>query len=361
MSEELPSELNSITVSLTPIAETQPSSVPSLSGLVQTAEGVYSAVPYDPSKLDYQKSAKAAPEFQTDKTILSLDVETTGTNPWEYRLIVCSVWDLNEPKANMVTFASWDEEQLTKDLFEYIASKDPDIILAFNAKFENRCFVSRSMQFRIPAPWIWSAEWHDLMYILEGGWKNGLQGSQPTGSEENWLMYFFGETKPYTIDECFEGIRQGRLDEMIIRNRTCVAGQGDIYQLYLYSRYGLQEEIPEEKPTVTRIEEWMAEGKVLVKCSVCGAVNEVFDPNNPGQCWRCLANLPAPSPENIVREAVRPVDWGAVGYTAKELAAAQKAGTYQPVTELQPVAPEAPQVTAMQRLIRLGVEPHVSE
>ena len=46
--------------------------------------------------------------YTIGKKVLSLDVETTGLNPWDYKLIVCSVWDLDEPKSSMVTFASWD-------------------------------------------------------------------------------------------------------------------------------------------------------------------------------------------------------------------------------------------------------------
>ena len=38
------------------------------------------------------------------------------------------------------------------------------------------------MLYHIRAPWIWSVEWHDMMTMLEGGWKNGLSGTMPAGS-----------------------------------------------------------------------------------------------------------------------------------------------------------------------------------
>jgi len=90
MSEELPSELNSITVTLTPVTESQPSPIPSLAGLVQTAEGVYSAVPYDPSKLDYQSPLRLLLSFKRIKPssawMLKLLVQILGSTGLSFAL-----------------------------------------------------------------------------------------------------------------------------------------------------------------------------------------------------------------------------------------------------------------------------------
>ena len=324
---ELPNAINTILIPLDQIAVSQPSPIVDLSGLQQNAEGVYEKVEKDASKLQAQKKTQAKVQYSSKQKVLSLDVETTGLNPWEYKLIVCSVWDLDEPKGQMKTFAGWDEEKLTQELFAYIAEKKPEIILAFNAKFECRCFVTRAMQFHIKAPWIWSVEWHDMMTMLEGGWKNGLSGTMPSGTEENWLDYFFGEKKPYNMDECFEGVREGSLERMIIRNRTCVQGQGDMYQLYQYCRFGDSEEVAEEKPSVSRIDEWSEGDPALIKCDVCQAVNEVKESGEPGQCWRCLAELPKPTEANIIKESVRPFDYSKVGLSDKKKTTTKKTTT----------------------------------
>jgi hypothetical protein len=295
--------------------------------------------------------------YSIGKKVLSLDVETTGLNPWDYKLIVCSVWDLDEPKSSMVTFASWDEEQLCKDMFDYIEKKEPEVILAFNAKFECRCFVTRAMLYHIKAPWIWSVEWHDMMAMLEGGWKNGLTGTMPAGSEENWLKFFFNEEKPFTIEECFEGIRQGRLDEMIIRNRTCVQGQGDMYQLFMYCQSQQEGQIEEEKPSVARIDEMGEAGISIIKCPVCEAVNEVDQATDPGQCWRCSANLPELTDKNVLQEVVRPIDWSLVGLSGDKLKAAQaEAKKSKKSLALQPTGDDLTGATAMKRLKDLGVK-----
>ena len=265
------------------------------------------------SYLSSSKIAKTDDNLSPSKKVLSIDVETTGVNPWDYQLLVCSVWDLSKPKSDMATFAGWDEEQLCIDLMSYIAEQDPDVLLAYNAKYEVRCFVSRAALYHIQAPWIWDVEWHDLMSMLEGGWKNGLTGSQPVGSEEQWYEFFFGERKPYTIDQCFEGVRAGSLTEFIIRNRTCVAAQGDIYKLILHASAEWGEVVKEDKPSVARISEFAGQGKGTLACEVCSAVNEVPLSGDPGQCWRCYARLPQPTSLNLIKEKVRTVDYEKVG------------------------------------------------
>ena len=293
------------------------------------------------------------------KKVLSLDVETTGLNPWDYKMIVCSVWDLDIPKGQMRTFAGWDEEKVVRDLFAYIESLEPDVILAFNAKFECRCFITRAMLYHIHAPWIWTSEWHDMLTILEGGWKNGLTGTMPAGSEENWLKFFFNETKPFTIEECFEGIREGRLDEMIIRNRTCVQGQGDMYQLLMYCQQGADGDVVVEKPSAEMIDDVRDSGLMTINCEVCGAVNEITDLANPGQCWRCSGNLPAAKEGDILKEVARPVDWSLVGLSGDKLKAAQaEAKKSKKTVELQPVGEENVQMVSMARLADLAIQPH---
>ena len=317
----------------------------------------YRVVDYDNLLVDNLASkTPSIPKVQytIGKKVLSLDVETTGLNPWEYKMVVCSVWDLDEPKAQMRTFAGWDEEQVVRDLFAYIESKKPEVILAFNAKFECRCFLSRAMLYQIPSPWIFTADWHDMLTILEGGWKNGLLGTMPSGSEENWLKFFFNEEKPYTIEECFEGIRQGRLDEMIIRNRTCVQGQGDMYQLLMYVQQSGEGNVGIEKPTAAMLDEGILEGIATVECGVCAAINEVTTPQNPGQCWRCSANLPAVTAADIIREVSRPVDWSLVGLSGDKLKAAQKAQKENPVkVTLQPVDQDNIAAQAAVRLAKI--------
>jgi len=365
MAEILPTDENTLDAVLE--LEEEETTTPTVTEDLTGANSIYLAsiaeVPtyseYQASQLSSETPSIPKVAYTIGKKVLSLDVETTGLNPWEYKLIVCTVWDLDEPKGSMRTFAGWDEQLLCEEMFDYIKGKEPDVILAFNAKFESRCFITRAMLYHIKAPWIWSVEWHDMLTMLEGGWKNGLSGTMPAGSEENWLKFFFNEVKPFNIEECFNGVREGRLDEMIIRNRTCVQGQGDMYQLFMYCQSQEEGQVQEEKPSATRIDELNQDAIILVNCEVCSAVNEVRDVSDPGQCWRCLANLPKPTAKNIIREQVRSVDWSLTGLSGDALKKAKAAlATNKSELELQYVGNENAANIAIERLKELGIEPH---
>ena len=103
-----------------------------------------------------------------------------------------------------------------------------------------------------------------------------------------------------------------------MRNRTCVQGQGDMYQLFMYCQASEEGKIKEEKPSAMRISEMSEAGLVLVPCSVCEAVNEVTNVDSPGQCWRCSADLPKPTAKNVIKEIAREIDWSKVGLTEKK-------------------------------------------
>jgi len=322
-------------------------------------------IDYDSFKVSTLSSPKLSipkVSLTLGKKVLSLDVETTGLNPWDYKLIVCSVWDLDEPKSSMQTFAGWDEEELCYEMFEYIKSKNPEVILAFNAKFECRCFITRAMYYHIKAPWIFTCEWHDMLAMLEGGWKNGLTGTMPAGSEENWLKFFFNEVKPFDIEACFNGVREGRLDEMIIRNRTCVQGQGDMYKLFNYIQSTTEEDVEEDKPSAIRIDDLSDEGLLLVGCEICGAVNEVKSAKVPGNCWRCYADLPEVTSKNRIREQVRAFDWQTVGLSGDKLKEA-KEEIYKSKKSIRllPTGDDRTGQVAMERLASLGITPKKAE
>jgi hypothetical protein len=115
MTEIIPNDENTINFELEPVDT--PVVTPPVTTSPVSPPGVQS--PYVPSFTEYQISQLKSETpnipkvaYTLGKRVLSLDVETTGLNPWDYKMVVCSVWDLNEPKSEMVTFSDWDEEQL---------------------------------------------------------------------------------------------------------------------------------------------------------------------------------------------------------------------------------------------------------
>jgi len=260
----------------------------------------------------------AIPSVQTTKKIICYDTETSGINPWESQLYVCSFWDISKPVNEIITFFGWEERKLTQEIADYLNEEKPDALLCYNNGFDQRFLLSRFMLYQIQVPGWCNIDQYDLMDILKKGTTKSIASSQSPGAEEQWLQFFFNESKPFTIDECFEGIRDGDLTKLIIRNRTCVESEGSIYLLFMYATQEGVELPGMEKPTAVNIEEAQTSNICAVKCLVCDAVNTVLCDSQGNACWRCMSIIPDPTEANRVKEVLRQFDITKVGLsTAK--------------------------------------------
>ena len=250
--------------------------------------------------------------------IICYDTETTGTKPWEYRLLGASFWDLSKPVSEIQSFFDFDEEKVTQDIAEYLNTEKPDVLVQYNNGFDERALLTRFMLYQIKVPGWNNIQQVDVMDILKKGTTQSIASSQPTGAEEDWLMFFFNEAKPYSIYECFEGVRNGDLTRMIIRNRTCTESEGSLYLLFREVTDVEPINAVETKPTKVNIDENIAQGVATEKCRVCGAINDVKIDSKNNQCWRCYSNLPDPDPSNILKEVLRKYDFSQVGATMKD-------------------------------------------
>ncbi len=285
-------------------------------------ESAYENVLSAPTKSSYEK-----PKSKLAEKIIVWDTETTGTNPWDYRLIVASFWDLSRPIAEMVTFADFDEEQLTKDIAAYLNEQKPTKMICYNNGFDQRALLTRFMLYTVPCPGWNDIEQIDVMDILKKGTTKSIYSSQATGTEEQWFFYFFNEKKPYTIEECFEGVRNGDLERMVIRNRTCTASEGYLYLLFREVTDS-DEPLQLERPTIAQTdEEQENKGICTLKCPACSAINTVPCSSTGNSCYRCLGALPDPTAKNIIKETLRDYDFTKVGLSEKKTTTTKKTTT----------------------------------
>jgi len=275
---------------------------------IQTAEPVPTVDPY---KAPYVAKSKVQPSI--DKKIICFDMEATGVNPWDYRLLGGSFWDLGKPLSTMETFFSFDEQWVTEKCAEYLNREKPDALLCYNNGYDQRALLTRFMLYHVPVPGWNGIEQIDLMEIMKKGTTQSIYSSQGAGSEETWLKYFFDEAKPYQIDECFEGVRNLDLTRMTIRNRTCTEGVGHIYLLFRYVTDEEQLDVTDDKPSAMMIDEYREKGICLVACPACDARNEVPCDSKDNTCWRCLGAIPDPVGATIIKEVLRPYDFTKVG------------------------------------------------
>jgi hypothetical protein len=273
------------------------------------------AATVNPLAVPYVSKSKVQPTL--DKKIVVFDMETTGVNPWEYRSLGGSFWELDKPVSSMESFFGFDEEAITIKIGEYLNRVKPSIMVCFNNGFDQRCLLTRFMLYHVKVPGWNGIEQIDMMEVLKKGTTGSLYSSQATGSEEIWLKYFFNESKPYTIDECFEGVRNLNLRPMEIRNRLCTSGVGYMYLLFREVTDEEPFQSSEDKPTSLEFDEEAAKGIYVLICKVCGAANYRKKDDGPTQCILCLAALPAPTEADRVREVIRTFDFTKVGLKEK--------------------------------------------
>jgi hypothetical protein len=252
-----------------------------------------------------------------NETVIAWDTETTGTNPTNSRLVVASFWDVSKPVSSMETFASLDEEDLTKQIAAYLNEVKPSAMVCYNNGFDQRYLLTRLMLYQQKVPGWNSIKQIDVMDILKKGTTQSIASSQAVLTEEEWFSYFFGESKPYTIEECFEALSEGDLSPFVIRNRTCTASEGWIYLLFREVTDSEEFEVVENRPTVATLTEDQAQGICAVECPACSAVNTVGCSSKDNTCYRCMNRLPDPTRANVIKEVTRDYDFSTVGLKAK--------------------------------------------
>lgn len=263
-----------------------------------------------------------------DDVIVCMDIEATGINPWEDRVLVIGLWDLSEPESMITSFWGMDEETVVRDAINWLNEKSPTILVVYNGGYDERHLLTRSMYYLLPMPWYGSCKHHDVMDILKKGALSGVVSSQSPGSVEDWEMYFWDHKKPYTIEECFQGLLDdGTPEKFMLRNRSCVFGEGHLYRLYQYAIGNLEDVEEVFTPIAERTEavEW---GDVTVDCPNCLTRQEFNLSNDFQKCVICGYNIQNPSPDRIQKEYIRPIDLSVIEKGAgKTKTASSKATT----------------------------------
>jgi hypothetical protein len=262
---------------------------------VLVSEGYYDKVRPGTELLQPSISVpKAKVDIQVNKKVIVWDIETSGTDLFTSRVILCSMWDINKPKSTIVSLYAQDEEELYKEIAAYFNQEVPDILVGYNISFELRFAASRLMKYQIPCPGLWNAQPLELMEIGIKGTTKALRSTQSAGTLEDWETYLFNDTKPYTIEECFEGLRQGRITEFYIRNKLCTSTEGDMYKVYLYQLGGENQSGTETVITNVSGALERAGGIEESICIVCKQRNVYDRSESVHNCFVCGSPLPTP-------------------------------------------------------------------
>jgi len=258
------------------------------------------------------------PDVVLDNVYVSWDLETSGTKPWESRLLGSGAIVIGKPYSELFQSFSFDEEQIVVDTLDYFDDVQPDALVGWNIAFEMQWFTSRCLYFQHKFPWAEKCKIIDAMILFKHGTWQKITSSMAAGSEENWLQYLYDIQKPYEIDECFEDLAKGSLLKLMLRNRSCVTGVADMFILFCWVTD--QHIVKEVRPvaTVPMREDAIQSGRVFIQCPVCMYRQEV-QLGVPGQkCVICGNELPVPTAEMGLEEKIREFDIEAFAASLKK-------------------------------------------
>jgi uncharacterized protein YprB with RNaseH-like and TPR domain len=236
--------------------------------------------------------AEAEP-LRLDKHMV-IDIETTGTSPLDSRMIMVTIWMLGEPKSSMVTFADEDEEALTIEVLDYIGTRAPEWLVAYNSTFEMVFLSSRMARYQVASKAFYAAKIYDIMDWCKWGSSKKVGTYQKAGPLEDWAVLLFGEAKPYDVETCLAEYEKGNLKPFYVHNRWDVATEGDIYRIIKYLEQ--MSEYEEAPPALKEIVGTRRQviGTVDVQCKVCKQVQVYNCANEEQICFICGAPLSYP-------------------------------------------------------------------
>lgn len=231
------------------------------------------------------------PQVNIKGKVVCFDTETTGVSPLTSKLVVCTFWDLSKGPETMETFSGWDEEKLINEIATYLNREQPETLVAYNMGFDLNFLLTRMMAFGVKCPSMKKMKNYDIMVILGQGGETYAKAISKVGTAEDWLQYFYGESKPFTIDELLAGYEKNDLVPAIVRNHACVYAEGRFYQLIQFV-YGGDASITDELVTTKTGSEISGSfsGK-MVQCPTCLTANRCTGGNVKQLCTVCRTDI----------------------------------------------------------------------
>lgn len=156
-----------------------------------------------------------------------VDIEATGTNPWEGKIICIGVKDCQT--GEVFVFQDDYENIMCTRFFEYFTNRKFDQIIGFNIHFDLRFLTAKALQYNIvSANRFFTATTTDLMETLNRNKR--LNSSFRWGTLDEWTRFLLGKGKIINGASVPELYRQRRVDEIVKYNENDIAITYELYQ-----------------------------------------------------------------------------------------------------------------------------------
>lgn len=141
---------------------------------------------------------------------LIIDIETTGLEPDENRIICIAIRDLQRERT--YCYEDSNEKDMLEGFFSFIEARDPDCWIAYNTPFDRRFLFVRAAKYGVDGRGFFSITYEDLMPILKnGGYCYSSNNSKGLGE---WAKFFLGEGKMMDNGSVPEKYEKGKIQEI---------------------------------------------------------------------------------------------------------------------------------------------------
>lgn len=171
--------------------------------------------PYEP--LPPWEAIPWAPPIPPKKYMV-LDIETTGANPWDSRIISISARDV-DPEAKIITFSDPDEMLMVKAFVDWYTAQGFTDIIGYNVSFDYRFIYAKCLRYLIRfGAWL-TSNLFDLMNVMKQVKREFVFGYNKAGTLGEWAAFLWNEKKMMTIEEILKAWTDRRIDDIIKHNQ----------------------------------------------------------------------------------------------------------------------------------------------
>lgn len=194
-------------------------------------EEVYNPYLYPTFKREIVPSAP----IPTDRPLI-IDIETTGSKPWESRLICIGLKDPQKLEEKPLIIMHEDEVEMLKYFFKYLKINGYNALIGYNIAFDFRYLFVRAMLFRIPCMEFTEVKLHDVMQILGQVKEAFVYGKIPNTNLDTWAKFLLDMKKTMTNAELLTAYRTNQWDKIMEYNANDVEITFLLWVLIEYTR-----------------------------------------------------------------------------------------------------------------------------
>lgn len=230
------------------------------------------------------------PSIIPEKKTCIIDIETTGTEPWNSRLICISAIDASEVEPIPVTFYDPDEAVMIREFTDWYNGNLFEEVIGYNVSFDMRYIMVKAMRYLIVIDNFLSANITDLMQIMKQTRTAYVFTQNKPGKLEDWMMFYWGEKKQLTAKDIINLYNQGNVLPIIAYNRADTEATYNLWALYQYTSGETMTLTPEAIPTSG--EQSSNPQSKRVVCPECMSENFVPHGSTGAKCTVCQSTLP---------------------------------------------------------------------